>query len=155
MNVAQSAREILEIMLRHLGHTVTIELGDDPEHPFLHIRSSDPAAICGKQGERLNDIQHLVNKILRQKLPGAPRVRVDVEHFRDKQSDDFLGEIKKIAAKMLESGQPVKLAPMNSYERRLVHNLFLEDPDIRSWSPDDAGRLKRITLAPRRKTGDG
>lgn len=151
MDTIQNAREILEIMMRHLGFSVTIETGDDPEHPYLHIRTNDSAGIIGKRGERLNDIQHLVNKILRQKFPDAPRVRVDVENFRSRQSGKFLENVKKIAEKVRQSGQPVKLEPMNSYERRLVHNLFKDDPQIQSWSPEDSTRLKRITLLPRKK----
>jgi predicted RNA-binding protein Jag len=38
---------------------------------------------------------------------------------------------------------------MNSYQRRLVHHAFRDDPGVRSWSPEDSGRLKRISLLPR------
>jgi spoIIIJ-associated protein len=69
-----------------------------------------------------------------------------VENFRHQETGRFLDAIRKLAAEVQSTGQPVKLDPMNSYERRLVHNLFKDDPHIRSWSPEDAGRLKRITL---------
>jgi spoIIIJ-associated protein len=152
MNAAHSAHEILDIMLRHLGYSVTIEMDEDPTGPSLHVRMDKPEALIGKKGERLDDLQHLVNKLLRQKFPDAPRVRLDVENFRHNEIERFLDGIRKIASTVLETGQPMKLEPMNSYERRLVHNLFKEDPNIRSWSPEDAGRLKRITLLPRQNT---
>jgi len=44
------------------------------------------------------------------------------------------------------SGRPVHLEPMNAYERRIVHNAFADDPEIKTWSPPDDSRLKRITL---------
>ena len=155
MNAAHSAHEILDIMLRHLGYSVTIEMDEDPTGPSLHVRMEKPEALIGRKGERLDDLQHLVNKLLRQKFPDAPRVRLDVENFRHKETEKFLDAIRKLAAEVLTTGQPVKLDPMNSYERRLVHNLFKEDPDIRSWSPEDAGRLKRITLLPRQNNPAG
>ncbi len=146
MNAAHSAHEILDIMLRHLGYSVTIEMDEDPSGPSLHVRMEKPESLIGRKGERLDDLQHLVNKLLRQKFPEAPRVRLDVENFRHQEIGRFLDAIRKLAAEVQATGQPVKLDPMNSYERRLVHNLFKDDPHIRSWSPEDAGRLKRITL---------
>ncbi len=44
---------------------------------------------------------------------------------------------------------------MNSYERRLVHNAFKDDPDVATWSPSDSARIKQITLIkrqPKRET---
>ena len=35
---------------------------------------------------------------------------------------------------------------MNSYERRIVHNAFKDDPDVATWSPSDSARIKQITL---------
>jgi predicted RNA-binding protein Jag len=40
---------------------------------------------------------------------------------------------------------------MNSYERRLVHNAFKDDPEVATWSPSDSARIKQITLLKRRK----
>ena len=152
MNAAHSAHEILDIMLRHLGYSVTIEIDEEPSGPSLHVRMDKPEALIGNKGERLEDLQHLVNKLLRQKFPDAPRVRLDVENFRQNETGRFLDAIRKVATEVLATGQPIKLDPMNSYERRLVHNLFKDDPGVRSWSPEDAGRLKRITLLPRQNT---
>ena len=38
---------------------------------------------------------------------------------------------------------------MNSYERRIVHNAFKDDPEVATWSPDDSARIKQITLLKR------
>src|SRR6187549_659719 len=152
MNDATSAREILEIMLRHLGYTAEVEIESDSDVPGLQVTVDDAkaaSALTGKRGERLDDIQHLVNKLLRQKLADAPRVRVDVNHFREHKDDSFLDEVRRLADKVRATGHPIKLDPMNSYQRRLVHNLFKDDPGIKTWSPEDDSRMKRITLLPR------
>jgi predicted RNA-binding protein Jag len=39
---------------------------------------------------------------------------------------------------------------MNSYDRRIVHSAFKDDPQIVTSSPPDEARLKRITLSRRR-----
>jgi predicted RNA-binding protein Jag len=40
----------------------------------------------------------------------------------------------------------MQTAPLNSYDRRIVHNLFKDDAEISSWSPPEEARLKRITI---------
>jgi hypothetical protein len=35
---------------------------------------------------------------------------------------------------------------MNSYERRIVHEAFKDDPEVGTWSPSDSARIKQITL---------
>ena len=152
MNAINDAREILEIMLRHLGYSAEVAIDDGCEVPGLQVSVPDAKAalaLTGKKGERLDDIQHLVNKLLHQKLPDAPRIRVDVNHFRGQKDDQFLDDVRRLADKVRASGEPVKLDPMNSYQRRLVHNLFKDDPGIKTWSPEDDSRMKRLTLLPR------
>ena len=97
MNAAHSAHEILDIMLRHLGYSVTIEMDEDPTGPSLHVRMEKPEALIGRKGERLDDLQHLVNKLLRQKFPDAPRVRLDVENFRHNEIEKVLDALRKLA----------------------------------------------------------
>ena len=153
MNAASEATEILEIMLRHLGYTAEVAVEPDGDVPGLQVTVADAkaaTALTGKRGERLDDLQHLVNKLLHQKVPDSPRVRVDVNHFRGQKDDQFLDDIRRCADKVRTTGQAWKLDPMNSYQRRLVHNLFKDDPDIKTWSPEDDSRMKRITLLPRK-----
>ena len=54
---------------------------------------------------------------------------------------------------MRATGRPLTLDPMNSYERRLVHTAFKDDPEIATSSPADDARIKRITLARRPPSG--
>lgn len=152
MNAINDAREILEIMLRHLGYSAEVAIDTECDVPGLQVTVADSKAaqaLTGKKGERLDDIQHLVNKLLHQKLPDAPRIRVDVNHFRGQKDGQFLDDIRRLADKVRASGEPIKLDPMNSYQRRLVHNLFKDDPGIKTWSPGDESRMKRISILPR------
>ena len=100
-------------------------------------------------GETLDDLQFLLNRLLQAKDRQAPRVIVDVEHYRTMQQDGFLREIRVLADQVRATGRPVQLEPMNSYDRRLVHNAFKDDPQVTTVSPHDDARLKRITLVRR------
>lgn len=146
MTAIEHARKILDTMLGYLGFTVQIEEHDTPEGLTLQILTDDADALIGRRGEILEDIQYLVNRILVRHMPGAPRIRVDVEYYRTIREDNLVEHVQQMAQRVRATGKPVALNPMNSYYRRLVHNVFVNDPDVISVSENGPSRFKRITL---------
>lgn len=149
MTSLEHARKILDTMLGYLGIVVRIEEDDGPDGPTLQILTEEPDALIGRRGEVLDDIQYLVNRILQRREPQAPRIRVDVEYFRTIREDNLLEKVKQQADRVKVTGHAIVLNPMNSYYRRLVHNLFVSDPEIQSESAKGEARFKRITLKKR------
>ncbi len=145
-----SPQELLDTMLGHLGYAFDIvEDTADDGTVTLQVYTAEADRLIGPGGEALDDLQFLVNRLLQARNRHAPRVVVDVEHYRSMRQDGFLKEIRTLAEQVRVTGRPVQLEPMNSYDRRLVHNVFKDDPKVMSSSPQDDARLKRITLARR------
>jgi spoIIIJ-associated protein len=149
MTNVETATRILDTMLGHLGFTVTIEVQETHDGPCLQIISSDSEAIIGHDGDRLDDLQYLVNRILRRHKPDAERVKVDCGHFRAIQEDRLQEEVRSLAQRVKTSGKPLQMRPLNAYYRRLVHNVLVDDPTVVSHSPGGDDRLKRITVSPK------
>lgn len=147
MTTVESANKILDTMLGHLGLAATIELQETHDGPCLQIHSTDSQTIIGHDGDRLDDLQYLVNRILRRQFPNAGRIKVDCEHFRTIREDQMAAEIREIAERVKSTGKPHQLRPLNAYYRRMVHNLLIEDPEIQTHSPEGDDRLKRITIS--------
>ena len=147
MTTVESANKILDTMLGHLGFTATIEVQETHDGPCLQIHSGDSEAIIGKDGDRLDDLQYLVNRIVRRHLPKAERIKVDCGHFRSIQEDHMNEEIKGIAERVKSTGKSFQMRPLNAYYRRLVYNVLAGDPQIVSHSPQGDDRLKRITIS--------
>ncbi|MDP3851740.1 MAG: single-stranded DNA-binding protein [Luteolibacter sp.] len=147
MTTVETASKILDTMLGHLGLAATIEAQETHDGPCLQIHSTDSQAIIGRDGDRLDDLQYLVNRVLRRQFPKAERIKVDCEHFRSIREDQMAGEIREIAARVKSTGHPHQLRPLNAYYRRMVHNLLIDDPEIVTHSPEGDDRLKRITIS--------
>jgi len=147
MTTVESANKILDTMLGHLGFTATIEVQETHDGPCLQIHSGESEAIIGKDGDRLDDLQYLVNRIVRRHLPKAERIKVDCGHFRSIQEDHLNEEVRGIAERVKSTGKPFQMRPLNAYYRRLVYNVLVEDPQIVSHSPEGDDRLKRITIS--------
>lgn len=151
MEPLETAHEILDTMLGYLGFAVTIQ--PDENHPGsgLQVLTSEPKPLIGRQGERLDDIQYLVNRLLQLRIPDAPRIWIDVDHYRATQEYRVIEEADRLAERVVATGSPARLAPMNSYFRRLIHHHFADHPEVKTWSPKDAAKVKRITLMPKSK----
>lgn len=144
-------REILDTLLGHLGYAFEIQEQTAADGVVtLQVYTAETGPLIGPDGELLDDLQFLVNRMLQAKDRHAPRVVVDVEHHRAMREDGFLKEIRALAEQVRATGRPVQLEPMNSYDRRLVHGAFKDDPQVTTYSPPDDARLKRVTLLPRR-----
>lgn len=146
MTPEETARKILETMLEHLGIPAEVEMETCDEGPCLQIRSSESERLIGRDGDRLDDLQYLVNRILHKHLEKSPRVRVDCEHFRSMREDHLRTEVLEIAERVKTTGRPFEFRPLNAYYRRIVHNVLLENAAVESHSPNGDARLKRITI---------
>ena len=144
------ARQVLENLLGFLGFYVTIEEEDGPDGPTLQILTDEHDRLIGHRGQVLDDIQYLVNRLLIRRLPDAPRIRVDCEFFRSMREDKMLARAKELADRVRATGIPAELSPLNSYYRRLVHNAFVNDPDVATESAGGDARFKRIFLKKRK-----
>jgi spoIIIJ-associated protein len=107
MTTVETATRILDTMLGHLGLAATIEVQETRDGPCLQIHSPDSKTIIGRDGDRLDDLQYLVNRILRRQFPKAERVKVDCEHFRTIREDQMAGEIKEIAERVKPPASPI------------------------------------------------
>ena len=136
-------------MLGHLGLVFELEETGEGGRSVLNIHTREAGRLIGRDGHTLEDLQYLLNRIINRHDESAPTVVVDVEGYRQKEKQDFLGRILELAEQVRRTGHPIVLAPMNSFDRRLVHQAFAEDADIATQSEEGTARLKAITLVSR------
>ncbi len=142
-------KDTLDTMLGHLGFVCEIKEFPHEHGLTLMIYTAEKERLIGRNGALLDDLQLLLNRTLQAKDKSAPKVQVDIEHWREMKDDGLAQRVRQIAEIVRQTGRAYQLDPMNAYERRIVHNAFASDPEIQSWSPPDDARLKRITLRKR------
>jgi len=145
-------KELLDTMLGYLGFVVQIEeMKNEGGNLTLQIYTEESRRLIGRDGETLEAIQFLLNRLLQAKDKDAEKVIVDCEHYRSMREDRIVQRVRELADRVRITGRSLQLEPMNSYERRLVHNAFKDDPDVATWSPSDSARIKQITLLKRQR----
>ncbi|MCA0253125.1 MAG: protein jag [Actinobacteria bacterium] len=83
---------------------------------------TDANLLVGKEGEVLEALQELARLAVMTETGHRSRLMLDIAGHRDKRRT-VLQELATTAiAEVRETGEPVRLAPMNPFERKIVHD---------------------------------
>ncbi len=102
--------------------------------------------LIGKNGQALKALEHVIRLALL-KEEGMPSIILDVNDYR-KSRVNFLVDLAKQAVSRVRNTQKAEaLAPMSSYERRVVHMELASCPDISTESIGDEP-YRRVVIKP-------
>lgn len=101
------------------------------------ISSTDMGILIGKRGNTLDSIQYLLSLVVNRKKESYIKVVVDTEGYRAKREETLIRLANKMAEKAKYSRRPVKLEPMNPYERRIIHSALQNINGITTYSEGD------------------
>ena len=105
------AREAAESLLTPLGFTFTITTEPYEDGITLMIESPDARFLIGEEGDRLDDLQYMVNRLVQARWEDAPRVRVDCDSYRARAEAKLLRRAKSRAERVLKTGKPLLMEP--------------------------------------------
>ncbi len=144
---AELATKVLTNILTPLGYSFSLSVSEHVDGVLLMISSPDARFLIGEEGDRLDDLQYLVNRIMQTEWEAAPRVRIDCDHYRERAEAKLLRRARAKAERVLETGKPLMMERLNAYQRRLVHNELAKMPGIATASEESESRFKRITIS--------
>jgi spoIIIJ-associated protein len=136
--VADTAVAVIQQILTGFGIEASIDEyeGDDGEI-ILDIVGGDLALLIGRHGKTLDSVQTLVGAATSRQLGFRYPIVVDVEGYRSRRREKVEDMARRTADRAVRQGRPVKLRPMTSYERRLVHMALRDDKRVLTASEGD------------------
>lgn len=101
------------------------------------ITPSDMGILIGKRGNTLDSIQYLLSLAINKNRDNYLKVVVDSEGYREKREETLVRLANKMAEKAKLSKRPIKLEPMNPYERRVIHSTLQSFEGVNTYSEGD------------------
>ena len=127
---ADIAADYLEGLLDIADYEGDIEMGVRNGRPMVQIIADDDTDIkhlIGCNGEVVDALQQLTRLAVQQKTGERSHLIVDVDGFlkrkRQRLRDIALDAIDEVH----DTGEPVDLKPMNSFERKVIHDVVREE----------------------------
>ena len=114
----ESVNKILNLM----NIEANLEVRKKENNIEIKIFSNNNSILIGKDGKNLESLQNILRQILISNVDSDYRINLDVENYREKKISNLERMAKKIAREVKFTKVEAKLDPMNSYERRIVHN---------------------------------
>jgi len=121
-DIAELGKSLLENLLYGLKIKGKIEKKIRENSISYNIHSNNNGLLIGKNGKILESISTFIKHSINSQIGLYINILIDVENYKEKQNYYLERDVKKIAREVTLSKIPVKLDPMNSYERRIVHN---------------------------------
>lgn len=114
--------EITKSLLDKAGFSVDVSWVDGTV-PRVSIQSSeDLSLLIGKQGAHLAALEHIVRLMAIKRMPGeAVDFVLDANDYRKGHMESLLAAAREKAEAVRATGKAESLAPMNAYERKIVH----------------------------------
>lgn len=145
--IADLAVNYVRSLLSYFGEdAVSIDEYDgDNGELILDISGGDLAVLIGRHGRTLDALQMIVSSYLSNRLHFHYPIIVDIEGYKTRRKDKLVSLAKDAADRACKLQGDVRMAPMNAYERRIVH-LALVDNDHVSTHSEGEDPQRRVIV---------
>ena len=115
------------------------------EENVVDIEGQDAEILVGRHGDGLKSMEYLLNLALRD--PGSqPRVRLDSNGYRERRIRSLERLAEATARQVVEYGVPIRLDPMLSWERWVIHTSLKDREDVKTESVGEAPERKVVVM---------
>ena len=116
------AGDYLERLLDIADVDGDIDMDVEGDRAVVAIVGDGLDALVGPNGATLDALQELTRLAVVQQTGVRSRLMLDIGGWRAKRKTELTEVGTRAASRVLESGEPVSLAPMTPFERKIVHD---------------------------------
>ena len=123
-------KEYISKLLKNLGFSANIEIKNKEQIPTYIIYSDNDALLIGKNGKNLQALSVVVNQHIHKELNHNFKFIIDINSYKEKHEKSLEVLAKKVAREVATTKIEAKLDSMNSYERRIIHNILTNNKKV-------------------------
>ena len=126
----QEIKNYLQKIIKTMGITAVIETKTREEIPTFNIVAPDVSILIGKNGRTIEALQNITRQMLNTELNTYYRFLIDVNDYKAQRKVRLEKTAKYTAQEVAKTKVEAHLEPMNSYERRIIHNVLTNSKDV-------------------------
>jgi spoIIIJ-associated protein len=123
-DVLEYIKEMIKNITKFMGLTVNMEVKKRDDNVTISLYSDNNAILIGKDARTLNALTTIIKQSVFNQIGTYYNFVLDVSEYKEKQQFFIERAAKKTAKEVARTKIEAKLEPMNSYERRIVHNVL-------------------------------
>lgn len=110
-----------------MGVEVKTEVKERNDILNIVLYSENNSILIGKNGRTIDALSLVVKQMILNELGQSFKFNLDVAEYKLKQQKRLESLAKRVAREVSKTKIDAKLDPMNSYERRIVHNILTDN----------------------------
>lgn len=129
-NIENFLKELKENLLKEVDYKIE----KTAKGIFVSLNSENIGFLIGYRGETLYALQNILSSVASKGQQNKIRVILDIEGYKEKREKTLEDLAKKVAKTVVKTRKPIKLEPMQAYERKIIHSALQENDKVETIS---------------------
>lgn len=130
----QNVEGFLKEFIKQLPEETSYNIDSTESYINVNITNKDLGYLIGYRGETLYAMQNIFSAIAGKGIENRVRVILDIEGYKEKREKTLEDLAEKVAKTVIRTRKPVKLEPMQAYERKIIHSKLQQNTKIETTS---------------------
>lgn len=130
----EKLEKFLKEFIKQLPEGTKYEITSTENYINVNIISENLGYLIGYRGETLYALQNILSAIAGKGIEKRIKVILDIGGYKEKR-EKTLGDLaSKVAKTVIRTGKPIKLEPMQAYERKIIHSKLQKNSRVETTS---------------------
>ncbi len=130
----ENVKKFMEEILKELPEDTTYNIIKTKQGLNVEILNKNLGFLIGYRGETLYAFQNILSAIASKGIDKKVRVILDIEGYKEKREKTLEELATKVAKTVIKTRKPVKLEPMQAYERKIIHSALQQNSKVETES---------------------
>ncbi len=152
-DVVEHIKDLIKGITNDMGISINMEVKKREESLNITIYAENNAILIGKNAKTLNALTTIIKQSVNKEIGENYKFVLDVGEYKQKREWNLEKMAKRIAREVARTGIEATLEPMNSYERRIIHNTLGNNKKVYTESTgEEPNRCVVIKLKEKEET---
>ncbi len=130
----ENIEKFLKDFMRNLPKDTKYEVTTEESGVKVSLTNDNLGYLIGYRGETLYALQNIMTAIAGKGIEQKVRVILDIEGYKAKREKTLEDLAEKVAKTVIRTKKPIKLEPMQAYERKIIHSKLQQNSKVETTS---------------------
>ena len=147
----ENVKTFMEELLKELPEETKYNIIKNEQGLNIEISNKNLGFLIGYRGETLYAFQNILSAIAGKRIDKKVRVILDIEGYKEKREKTLEELAQKVAKTVIRTRKPVKLEPMQAYERKIIHSALQQNSKVETESIGEEPNRRIVVSLKRNK----
>lgn len=126
----ENIEKFLKDFIKNLPEDTKYEISTEESGLKVSLTNDNLGYLIGYRGETLYALQSIMTAIAGKGIEQKVRVILDIEGYKAKREKTLEDLAQKVAKTVIRTKKPIKLEPMQAYERKIIHSKLQQNSRV-------------------------